>query len=88
MFVLTVCNPSAPADGDSFDDKSFKEKSIPNLFIEGNELSSQVRIFCCFDGWNHILPESASNSIISSYMSLFSSAGSSLRVFSGLFHSL
>jgi hypothetical protein len=85
VFVLTVCNPSAPEDGDSFDDKSFKEKSIPNLFIEGNELSSQFRIF---RGWNHMLPESASNSTISSYMSLFSSAGSSLRVFSGLFHSL
>ena len=34
VFVLTVCNPSAPADGDSLVDKSFKEKSIPNLFID------------------------------------------------------
>jgi hypothetical protein len=52
VFVLTVCNPSAPADGDSFDDKSFKENSIPNLIIEGNELSLQIRIFRRFDGWN------------------------------------
>jgi hypothetical protein len=52
VFVLTVCNPSAPADGDSFDDKSFKEKSIPNLFIEGKELSSHIRIFCGFDCWD------------------------------------
>lgn len=59
VFVLTVCNPSAPADGDSFDDKSFKEKSIPNLFIEGNELSSQIRIFRRFDVWNPYVARSS-----------------------------
>lgn len=31
VFILTVCSPSAPAVGDNFDDKSLREKSIPNL---------------------------------------------------------
>lgn len=31
VFVLTVCKPSNPGDGDNFEETSFNENSMPNL---------------------------------------------------------